>query len=290
MSASMTSTTALTISSADDNLLLPLPTGKVRDESITATADMSASTCTLSSRECHIKRVQFGVIPQVTVHSIRGEHKKHEISAKWYSKEDLKMLLDYEIRISTRCHNKEVVGKKMGRFCCARGLEHQLDTALQGKCEATLRRAEYIKVVLLMQDQLRQQLLSLEAVSKKLKRQCQAHTKADRKKAYSLGLQDASDVKFINASESGLLAMESASDSTRYSLFTRKTMGSASQHAIVTNRKSLVTTSLPPPTLARPTLVSSKMRLAPSTKSKRDDGRLSLVRMLGRTFIPKPQS
>lgn len=125
------------------------------------------------------------------------------------------MLLDYEVRITMRCNSKDVEGKKMGRFCCKRGLERQLEDVQQGQVMmsgATIRRSEYVKIVLLMQEQLRRQLPSLDAVSEKLRRKCRAHTKEDRKKSYQLGLQDASDVKFMNASASGLLTMDKASD------------------------------------------------------------------------------
>lgn len=194
------------------------------------------------------------------------------------------MLLDYEVRITMRCNSKDVEGKKMGRFCCKRGLERQLEDAQQGQVmmsRATIRRSEYVKIVLLMQEQLRRQLPSLDAVSEKLRRKCRAHTKEDRKKSYQLGLQDASDVKFMNASASGLLTMDNASDHSgrrrSHSVWMPPNLGSKSQRTVT--RASL--SSIPSRQALFERQPASKGAI-PSSKQQpmgEDRHRMSLVQM-----------
>ena len=162
-------------------------------------------------RDNLIKRVAFGATPQVTIYTYSDPRK---LSGKWYSKPDLKMLLEHEIRITILGNYHE--GKKMAKHTCLRGLEQYQMNAAEDVDE---HRENYIKEILEIQKELRKQLPSLDQFddrANKLRKICRARTAEDRKKALQFGLKDAHENEFSietkSSSLSRVLAMKSESE------------------------------------------------------------------------------
>ena len=188
------------------------------------TAHQSNTTATLN-RNIPKKRgsdapraVQFGDVPQVTVHTYKD---KQTTITKWYSKDDLYQLLEFELRI-----NLLEGGKKFSNHCCKRGLEsyaeeqnsklseHSSDDINEDKHNSktkAMKLLSHAMFVLALQDYLDNAVSKGVALKSKkdveaspeevMRRKCRNRTKEDRKMAYRLGLQDASDAKQIYAAD-----------------------------------------------------------------------------------------
>ncbi|CAB9523794.1 expressed unknown protein [Seminavis robusta] len=112
-----------------------------------------------------------------------------EPTTKFYSKEDLQMLLSHEISISTRLadskHRKNV---NFGQHCCWRGFEH-----IKLKYNKAERNQTHVRMVLHAQHQLAQQSIQ-SSIPEKLRVVSRSDSKEDRKRAYYYGMDDAEEV------------------------------------------------------------------------------------------------
>ena len=167
--------------------------------------------------------VWFGDKPRVTVHIVKD---KRDVSTKWYLKSDLDQLMEHELRINML----QAGGKKMGQYCCQRGVESQLlekkmalrsgnsSCPFQTKQE---RQAAHVRWVLNLQEALRNYVpapkksqsstsgASSESKTETsgseeenraeiLRRKCRSKTKEDRNVAYKYGQQDARESQQIH--------------------------------------------------------------------------------------------
>lgn len=105
-------------------------------------------------------------------------------SIYWYSKDDLKCLMDHELQIAFR--NSSNMRR---RFCCTRGIEH----LLAGEDKAS-KVQNSVRGILKLQAQLKQSGEDEDA-AKKLYTLSRKQSVGDRKKAIMFGFQDASDAR-----------------------------------------------------------------------------------------------
>lgn len=110
---------------------------------------------------------------------------KYDLNKFWYSQGDLKMLMDHEIQCIVRSS-----GTARGLHFCKRGIE----PLLEGKDKASKIQA-YVRNIMTRQAEIKQNCLSKQAMAKELRTHSQTLTKDDRKQAYRLGFQDASEVQ-----------------------------------------------------------------------------------------------
>jgi hypothetical protein len=140
------------------------------------------------------RKVQFGAFVSIPPPEINPKAKPIKDSDIWYSKEDLKTLMDYEVQISMRGRT----GKHSTR-CCTRGIEHLLEGRNVGA-----KVQQYVRTVLQQQTTLKEENLEAADRAKQLRTFCQYFTKEDRKRATKMGFQDASEVSLQRAQEQGL--------------------------------------------------------------------------------------
>ena len=137
------------------------------------------------------KRVSFGETVAVTRHEYK---EKQSASAKWYCEPDLEMLYNHEVTINWRGLGTK--SKNMHR--CWRGLEH-----VQGKYDKGALTSNYVRNLLALQDNFRAKAKAAKSkglkpkvsLARELKSASRSETKEDRKRAFYLGLQDASNVR-----------------------------------------------------------------------------------------------
>jgi hypothetical protein len=132
-----------------------------------------------------VRLVTFGANTGVTFED------EQEPSTKWYTKEDLSMLLNHEISITWRSasnqsmENAAVTGKTL--HCCWRGFEH-----IRLQYNKTERNQAHVMYILTAQEMLKQ--TQEESPAEKLRLASRHNSKEDRKKAYRYGLDDASEI------------------------------------------------------------------------------------------------
>lgn len=116
------------------------------------------------------------------------EEDKCPLSVKWYSKEDLKMLLDHEMSIAQRALERS----QKSLHCCWRGLEH-----IQQCVDKAEHVTQHVLSVLVIHHDLKKQVESGKVLKKSpeemLRLRSKQMTKEDRKLAYKNGIQDASE-------------------------------------------------------------------------------------------------
>lgn len=211
-------------------------------------AEIKPTTETVSSNlgdsdtipEKRAKQVQFGTEPKTTVHEFKD---KQEISSKFYSKEDLKVLLNHEVQICIRSS----VGKQKnskGLHCCWRGLEHHKEKdfdkdehryshamriiahhqELRAKAYVLEVQAELMRDVADTSGSSEPEFRTFDMAEELRKVSCD-RSKGDRKKAHKYGLEDASEMR------QELAAVEKDEKDKRISAAARKPMKRANSYA-----------------------------------------------------------
>ena len=146
-------------------------------------------------KKTHHKRVHFGTHADdrdldVTMIWPTAKDQHADPTKKWYRKGDLQRLLDHELRINiAQAARGDKPTKSKSLHCCWRGLEN----IEQGRNKA-IHNAQHVHFVLKVQKELRGEDkydLNRDDI---LRSKSREQTRADRKKAHSMGLKDSAVV------------------------------------------------------------------------------------------------
>lgn len=133
-----------------------------------------------------IRHVRIADASANITHNYEGSDQ--DDSVFWYSKQDLKMLIDHELTTLMRSN-----GTKHSLHCCSRGVEK----LLKGE-NKELKIAKYVLQVLKMQQDIRSKSKSIEGFSEEEAKELQAFsqelTYEDRKMARKFGMKDEAEI------------------------------------------------------------------------------------------------